>query len=134
MIDYLDLLGKPFDYQGRGPEFYDCYGLLMEMHRRIGNEIPDYKSPNDLVEIESIIGREKRHWDEVWKREDKAPDLADIPLHSTLVLKVSGLACHVGFVVSPNKFIHTWEKSGGVLTERVTLWRQKIIGIYEFND
>lgn len=134
MVQYLDLLGTPFAYQGRGPEEYDCYGVLTEMHRRLGKSIPEYKSPDDLVEIADMIGREKRLWEEVWKREDKAPDLAEIPLHSTLVFNVKGLACHVGFVITPNKFIHTWQGSGGVLVERISLWRQKIIGIYKFND
>ncbi|MCR9222926.1 MAG: C40 family peptidase [Hyphomonas sp.] len=134
MVEYVDLLGTPFTYQGRGPTEYDCYGVLIEMHRRIGKTIPDYKSPDDLVEIAEIIGREKRLWDEVWKREEAAPNMADIPLHSTLVLRVKGLACHVGFVIGPNKFIHTWQGSGGVLVERISLWRQKIIGVYEFND
>lgn len=134
MLDYLDLLGTPFEYQGRGPDTYDCYGLLSELYRRLGITIPDYKSPNNLIEIADIMGREKRLWEPLWIRDKEAPNLSDIPLHSTIMFNVQGLVCHVGFVVAPNKFIHTWEGIGGVAVERVSLWRQRIAGIYQFND
>ena len=39
---YRDLIGKPFQALGRGPEAYDCWGLVIEVARRIGIEVPDY--------------------------------------------------------------------------------------------
>ena len=37
---YGDLIGKRFEFNGRDPH-YDCVGLMIEIHRRLGNEIAD---------------------------------------------------------------------------------------------
>ncbi len=39
-----DLLGKSFQYGGRGPLEYDCYGLVMEIYKRRGVSLPDFGS------------------------------------------------------------------------------------------
>jgi murein DD-endopeptidase len=41
MFTYLDLLGKRFEYGGRGPDAYDCYGLMIETRKRVGLFMPD---------------------------------------------------------------------------------------------
>ncbi len=133
MLEYTDLLGVPFAYQGRGPDEYDCYGLNIELHRRIGVEVPDYKSPTKLEDIARLIDTEKTLWHEVWKKDNNTPREADIPLHSTLLFKVNGLASHVGMKISGNRFIHTWEGVGGVLVERISLWKHKILGVYQYD-
>lgn len=38
---YEDLLGKEFAYGGRGPETYDCAGLVGEICRRLGKKWPE---------------------------------------------------------------------------------------------
>jgi len=35
-IDYTDLIGKPWVWGARGPDAYDCFGLLKEVMRRLG--------------------------------------------------------------------------------------------------
>jgi len=35
-IDVADLIGKPFLARARGPNAYDCFGLTLEMLRRVG--------------------------------------------------------------------------------------------------
>ena len=39
-MDYNDLIGLPFQDEGRGPYGYDCYGLLVEVYRRNGVILP----------------------------------------------------------------------------------------------
>ena len=39
-VDYTDLLGKPFRLGARGPEYYDCWGLCLELGKRAGIEYP----------------------------------------------------------------------------------------------
>lgn len=39
---YIDLIGKPFEFGSRGPNTFDCYGLCMEVYKRLGRELPDY--------------------------------------------------------------------------------------------
>ena len=47
MIDVSDLLGKPFAWGGRGPDAYDCWGLVVEVARRAGITLPDMNHPAD---------------------------------------------------------------------------------------
>lgn len=40
--DFRDLIGVPFMWGGRNPALgLDCWGLVMEIQRRFGHEIPD---------------------------------------------------------------------------------------------
>jgi hypothetical protein len=41
MIFLNDLIGKPFRYGAKGPDFYSCYGILMEVYKRFGIAIPE---------------------------------------------------------------------------------------------
>lgn len=138
MINYSDLIGVPFEYGGRGPDLYDCYGLLMELHRRQGKIIPDYRSTSDSQVVAETMRAsiENKVWIAKWLKESAAdkPPFSLMQPGDVLLLKIKGLPCHVGMVVEPDKFVHTWEGVGSVLTERISLWRQRILGIYKFND
>ena len=50
-----DLIGKPYKENGRGPEDYDCYGLVLTVCHRLGINLPDrqelLKVPFEKVEI-----------------------------------------------------------------------------------
>ena len=41
LLDITDLLGKPYKAHARGPEAYDCYGLVIEVEKRLGHTMPD---------------------------------------------------------------------------------------------
>jgi cell wall-associated NlpC family hydrolase len=119
-----DLIGTPFEENGRGPDTYDCWGLLMVMHRRnFGREIPDYKHPGSAAKIAEAMSRDMH----LWRRVERGPG-------ASILFKVFGLGSHVGFQIDPYRFIHTWEKSGGVLIERLSFgdWDRRIIGFYEY--
>lgn len=47
IVQYLDLLEKPFKLNGRGPDEYDCWGLCMEMGRRVGITLLDDFTPTE---------------------------------------------------------------------------------------
>lgn len=121
MSSYLDLLGKPFQFDGRGPDSYDCYGLVMEMLRRDGVEIPDYKNPRDLARVAAMMACEVEYWRECEKRPG-----------SVVLLRVGRHISHVGYVLDERRFLHTWEESGGVLVEKLETWKRRIVGYYEF--
>jgi len=44
-IDLSDLIGKPYQADGRGPNNYDCWGLCMEVARRAGRRLPEINIP-----------------------------------------------------------------------------------------
>ena len=137
MIVYSDLIGVPFAYGGRGPDTYDCYGLVMELHRRQGLIIPDYRSSSDTFLIAESMRQsiEQGVWKNKWLKQTAhdVPSSADIADGDVLLLKIKGLPCHVGMSVGKDRFVHTWEGVGGVLTERTSLWKQRVLGIYTFN-
>lgn len=63
-----DLIGKKYLHNGRGPEAYDCYGLVIEIARRMGKTVKDITTC-DRKEIErqgSTLGLKKidspREW------------------------------------------------------------------------
>lgn len=41
---YADLIGKPYREDARGPEAYDCLGLAIELQRRQGRDVPNFRS------------------------------------------------------------------------------------------
>lgn len=134
MIDYVDLIGVKFEYGGRGPNTYDCYGLNMECERRAtGRALPDYRSPEELHEIATLMDGQRYRW----VRHAAKPDDGVIPFSELqpgrhIEIRIKGLACHVGFIHKPHKFLHAWEGTGGVTQEDLELWRKRIVGVYEY--
>lgn len=134
-FEVTDLIGAPFVHGGRDVERgVDCFGLLIEMHRRKGQEIPDFRSPQFHHEIEAALHEHKKTWLCHWEKTGRDP----VPLTvckpgTSLLIAIRGQACHVGFVHKPGWFVHTWEDTNGVTTERLSLWKQRILGVYEFN-
>lgn len=44
---YLDLIGKDFKLGSRGPEFFDCWGLCLEVGKRAGILYPEEFTPDE---------------------------------------------------------------------------------------
>lgn len=121
-MTYDDLIGVPFEYGGRGPDKFDCYGLVKELLSREGQEIPDYISPSDGAKIMAIFHSEIRLWQE-----------CELKPGAVLLFRVPG-NLHVGVYLGDDKFIHTWEASNGVVVERLMIWKTKLVGVYEFAE
>lgn len=108
--EYIDLFGVPFERGGRDPKrALDCYGLVIEMYRRMGISIRDFQSPGTLEEIAEIVSMEARNW----KR---------VPIGtpaSVVTFRVEGVGAHVGFTIDGDRFVHAIEPIG-VTTDRLT--------------
>jgi cell wall-associated NlpC family hydrolase len=117
-----NLIGVPFEWGGRGPDKFDCYGLVMHLYREAhGVELPDYMSPSNSTTAAIMMAKEMSLWKSV-----------DQQVNSVVLIRVNSMAAHVGFVLNSSKFTHTWEKSGGVVVERLSTWQRRIIGYYEY--
>lgn len=68
-----DLIGKPYQENGRGPG-YDCYGVCLEVCRRMGIKLP---------EIENLF-------QEPFEKVDK-PQAGDLVLISTIEARHAGV-------------------------------------------
>lgn len=117
-----DLIGKPFEYGGRGPEKYDCWGLMMELYRRIGVEIPDYRSPTTWAEIASLMNQELRLWEEVPRR----------TLHSVMHIRIKSEPHHVGLFLGGDRFIHASNGARSVCIEPASRWENATVGYYKY--
>lgn len=120
MPDLAQYIGKPFKYGGRGPEFYDCYGLVKAILKEEGAEIPDYMSPDDGPKISALVRAVLPFWEE-----------CEIKKGCVLLFKVPG-NMHVGYYMGNGKFIHAWEGSNMVIIEPLSVWRKRLVGSYEY--
>ena len=118
-----DLIGLPFIDGGRGPKAFDCWGLALEVYRRYGRELPDYRiSAMDAAEIGNQMAIEAPAWVEV-----KQP--LPVPCLVVIQLSCGSWANHVGVYIGDGKFIHAYSKTG-VIIDRVKRWQSNIIGFY----
>lgn len=125
---YEDLLDKPFALNGRGPDVYDCFGLVAEIYRRkYGIVPPGAPTPLLALDQESVVSQTLPQYHKVAGR-DQVP----APEGTIALFNVRGYGAHVGFVLPDDKFVHSWEGSGSVLVERMSLWRQRVLGYYVF--
>jgi len=51
IFDYTDLLGKKFKVGGRGAAEFDCYGLAMEVYKRLGRTLPECGAAHDNARL-----------------------------------------------------------------------------------
>ena len=121
-MNYSDYIGLPFEYGARGPDCFDCYGLVMELYYQDhGIKLKEIKSSSNIKEIAMLMSADLI----LWKK-------AKNQRGSVVLLNVCGLASHVGYAIGNDKFIHTWERSGGVVIEKMSDWRHKILGFYQY--
>lgn len=124
------LLGIPFMDRGRGPCGFDCWGLVMEIFRRCGIILPDYRiCCTDLSGIDAKVGEQRGAW--------TTCDPGALPIPSLVVMRFNspGLINHVGTYIGAGRFIHTAEKMG-VNIDRVDhpYWKRHIEGFYTPNQ
>jgi cell wall-associated NlpC family hydrolase len=114
---WADLLGKPFVEDARGPDAYDCVGLLLEMQRRVGNQVPAWGS--DVNNLEPA----KEHWERV---SDPQPGDA-------ILIRSLDPLWHIGVVCGGGYMIHA-HSSCGVVRERHNAfpWHKRIEGFYRW--
>lgn len=119
---YADLVGKPFLRGGRGPDAYDCWGVLQVVQRRMGNAPTDF--PTDPTLLMQAVSDE---WMPVDRQQIKPGD--GILLRSSM----SEYIWHIGVVVDPFKMLHARE-SVGVCVERIDSsgYLRRICGFYRF--
>ena len=63
-----NLVGKPYKHNASGPHFYDCWGLCLEVARRLDRQLPEYDTPETTGERNALIVTEK---DSRFERLDK---------------------------------------------------------------
>ena len=132
-INYADLIGVQFKNRGRDiTSGVDCYGLVMEVYRRFGIDLPEFTADFDDVEkINSLICTEAVKtsvWREVSKGEISAPCIIAIRFGAP-----PGIVNHTGWYIGNGKFIHIRENIGVCIDHiESPAWRKVIVGFYEY--
>ena len=98
LLDINDLLGKPYKVHGRGPDSYDCYGLVIEVERRLGRIIPDLYQ---IFDKKSEVRNPDFSLKAVGLEKTDTPSFGDI-----IVFKKKGRVDHVAVYLKNNDFIH----------------------------
>jgi len=125
-IKYADLIGKPFRRGARGPHFYDCWGLVMEVYRRFGTDIPDYDCGRyESTDVHNCAETGKQDFIPITSLPPPVPCVVLIRFNESI------LDNHVGAHIGDNQFIHTREGIG-VNVDRLDspAWSRKISGFY----
>lgn len=124
---YNDLIGIPFVDGGRDPrKGLDCWGLSLEIFRRHGIKLPDYKiACEDASRIDQEVTAERPYWLKCVGGELPVPALVVIKFNSAIYCN------HTGVFIGGGRFIHTRERVG-VNIDRIDspAWRRMIEGFY----
>lgn len=121
MLDCKDLVGVPYAHAGRGPDSYDCYGLLIEIYRRQGITLKDYRCPKEQQQMAAnmMLGV-SNDWETVPRQ-----------IGSSAWIRIGRFPSHCAYVISDLFMIHSWEQSCGVMIERIRDWEPRILGYYK---
>ena len=101
-VDFNSFTGLPYRDLGRGPDAYDCWGLVVAVYEMAGIKLPSYAeayvSAEDLKAIADLISGSLQPWREINEREVK-------PLDGVLVT-MGGCERHIGLVVKRGYMLH----------------------------
>lgn len=130
MRDVAPFIGKPFADGGRGPDAFDCWGLVMAVRGHFGLATPEYHvSCFASLAINRLMAAPCAHG---WRRCPSPDDLAVVVLRTSE--EHPGLCTHAGVVVGDGCFIHTFAKSMSVLARLDNpVWANRIAGVYQWN-
>lgn len=120
----INLIGKPFKDGARGPDAFDCWGLVMVALRHYGYELPDYHiSAFASAAIGAEISSAQKTWEEITE-----------PVPGCVVVMRFGRSAtinHIGVYIGAGQFMHARDKTG-VCIERVEnpVFKQLIQGYF----
>ena len=102
-IDFNRWVGFPYRDLGRGPDVYDCWGLVVAVYETVGIRLPSYSdeyvTAEDRDAIAALISGKLSPWREIEERDVR-------PLDGVLV-NMAGYERHIGIVVKRGYMLHT---------------------------
>ena len=54
-VEYQNLVGKPYRLGARGPEYFDCWGICLELGKRVGINYPAEFTPVETIDQDKAI-------------------------------------------------------------------------------
>lgn len=127
-----DLIGKPFANRGRGPDHFDCWGVVMEVWRRAGITAPDYGVDAMVTQAIDAVYREllgaAAGNSGPWRQLPGPRPLALVVFHTR-----PGMVSHIGVCLDAGRFIHV-RRNANITIEplRSPLYCQRVAGYYRY--
>ena len=122
--EFDDLIGKPFGEYGRGPDFYDCWGIVHVSGLRMGENTPDYKDISHM-NLRGVL--------KAIREMTKLPEyqLVEKPERRAIILfKIVDGRAHFGRLIDRRYFIHTNEELGVHISSIDGIYGQLVKGFY----
>ena len=120
-----DLIGSPYVERGRATGGWDCYGIVMEIHRRRGIIIPDIQTDFSIRALIECFAHGAKKWEMC----------ATYP-GACLGFGKNGLMIHCGIAIDENRFIHASEKFKSVVVSRlhggIIPYQSDLLGSYRY--
>lgn len=126
MIIVKDLVGIPYKDHGRDSSGMDCYGIVIEVLRRIGINVPDVFYRDTNIDTNKITM-------EILEKGIPNTKLDNPEEGAVVEILVMGQPSHVGVCLGDGTFIHALKKIG-VVIEPLSRYRHKIKGFYRVDN
>lgn len=122
MPEYADLMFKRFEWDGQGPDEFNCYSLVRELLRREGIDVPRRVTPADRGRIATAMMSDYLG-DSIWTEVGKRPG-------AVALFRIKGMATHVAYVLDEYYMLHCWQGSKSVVRERIADWERRLVAYY----
>jgi cell wall-associated NlpC family hydrolase len=123
-------VGQPWQDLGRGPNAFDCYGLLAEVYRGVlGIELASYAgvytSANERAEISALLSDAAAAWP--WHPIDAGKERE----LDAVLFRRGGVANHVGIAVGDGRMLHVVSGALSCIESyRAGRWWPRLVGFY----
>lgn len=125
---YSHFLGKKFEYNGDGPDTFDCWGLCRAVFAQNGVKLPRYVSPIQRAGIDELIKAETS------TERFKAIDAPQALCIVALMIRPPYVS-HVGVMLDGHRFIHIMEKSRVAIESiKDPIWSKRVRGFYIYES
>lgn len=126
-----DLIGKPFASEPEhsyGPHSYSCYGLLCEVYRRYGINLP--KTNISVTACREVSNKEiEEHAAKYWR------EISELETPCAILIKSTNpdFANHIGVYIGNGKMLHITINTN-VCIDKVKNWKNRIIAYYQYDN
>ena len=126
LLNYVDLIGVPYIKGGRDPsKGLDCYGLCIEIYRRLGKILPEFHSSeeNDIIHTTILSAKQ------LFERFEDPVSYSLVPF----IIRPP-FVTHIGVVLeNKDSFIHILRKKCCVI-ERLSdpFWNKRMQGFFTY--
>ena len=127
------LIGKPYKHNGRGPNSFDCYGLVKYIYETmLGIYLPEYTDyTQDWYKERNVLTEQFNKFSDLWHPVDNLAQWDILTFSLGTDKKVTN---HCGVYLNGEKMIHCYENRP-VGIDRITkpYWENNLTGKMRYN-